>query len=232
MARRRKPVRTVRRLRRLFRLWLILASAYALVIRPWHRRWGATDDEVSDTLPGDSLIPDANFASTRAVTIQAPPEAVWPWLAQMGQGRGGLYSYDWLENLMGLEIHSANRILPQFQALRVGDPLPLEPSGGGYTVAAIEPPHALVLSTAGDDHTEVGRYFARAGIASTWVFILRPLPAGRTRLIVRWRARFRFWRSTDPSAWLIGLALEPAEFIMERKMMLGIRARAEGPYSG
>ena len=108
-------------------------AAYVFAIRPWHRRWGATDAEVSGSMPGDDLVEGANFQTTRAIDIDAPLEAVWPWLAQIGQGRGGFYSYDLLENLMGLDIHSADRILPEFQDLRVGDVIPIEPDVAAET---------------------------------------------------------------------------------------------------
>ena len=88
-----------------------------LVVRPWHRRWGASDEEVGRSLPGDDLVTEANFETTRAITIDARPEEVWPWLVQIGQGRGGFYSYDLLENAMGLDIQSAGQILPQYQGL-------------------------------------------------------------------------------------------------------------------
>ena len=94
------------------------ASVYWFVVRPWHLRWGATDAEVARALPGDELVPDAKISSTHAITIRAAPAEVWPWLVQLGQGRGGFYSYDWIEDAMGLEIHSADRILPEYQELK------------------------------------------------------------------------------------------------------------------
>jgi hypothetical protein len=200
-------------------------AAYVLAIRPWHRRWGATDAEMSRSMPGDDLVKDANFHTTRAIEIDAPLEAVWPWLAQIGQGRGGFYSYDLLENLMRLDIHSADRILPEFQDLQVGDPIPIDPEGGGYTVVEIAPKRHLVLFTAGTGETEVDRAFRQANASSTWTFVLREQEPERTRFVVRWRARWDLLRS--PASFLIGLVLDPIEFIMERKMMRGIKERAE-----
>jgi hypothetical protein len=200
-------------------------AAYVFAIRPWHRRWGATDAEVSGSMPGDDLVEDANFQTTRAIDIDAPLEAVWPWLAQIGQGRGGFYSYDLLENLMGLDIHSADRILPEFQDLRVGDAIPIEPEGGGYTVAEIAPNRHLVLFTDGTGDSEVDRVFRQANASSTWTFLLNEPEPERARFVVRWRARWDLLRS--PASFLIGLVLDPIEFIMERKMMRGIKERAE-----
>jgi hypothetical protein len=176
-------------------------------------------------MPGDDLVAEANFETTRAIEIDAPAEAVWPWLVQIGQGRAGFYSYDLLENMMGLEIHSAGRIQPQFQDLQVGDTIPLEPEGGGYTVAEIEPNRHLVLFTEGAGESELDKVFEQANAASTWTFLLEKLEGDRTRLIVRWRARWDL-RGT-PISFLIGLMLDPVEFLMEQKMMRGIKERAE-----
>ena len=202
-------------------------AVYLFAVRPWHRRWGATDEEVGQAMPGDDRVENANFETTRAITIKAPPAEVWPWLAQMGQGRGGLYSYDWLENLMGLDIHSADHIVPELQNLQVGDVIALEPGGSGYHVAAIEPNRLLVLYIDGTSGGEMGGFFAKAGAASTWVYLLKELDPATTRLIVRWRARYPLTGVSDPLLFLVGLTLDPAEFIMERKMLLGIKKRAE-----
>lgn len=96
-------------------------AAYWLLVRPWHQKWGATNQEADASFSGDELIPYAPWRTTHAITIQAPIEMVWSWVVQMGQGRGGFYSYDWLENLFGMNIHNADRILPEYQQLKVGD---------------------------------------------------------------------------------------------------------------
>ena len=98
-------------------------------IRSWYNRWGATADEIGRALPGDDLVPTPRQRYTRAITINASSDAIWPWLAQMGQGRGGLYSYDWLENLIGCDIHSVDWIVPAFQDLQVGDAVRLGQKG-------------------------------------------------------------------------------------------------------
>ena len=105
------------------------ALAYPIFFRRWCLTWGARPDEVSRKLPGDDLLADADIVSTRVITIDAPPAAIWPWLVQMGSGRGGVYTYDWIENLLGLNMHSARQILPQYQHIKVGDELPLGPGG-------------------------------------------------------------------------------------------------------
>ena len=199
---------------------LLVGLLYWFALRPWHIRWGATDDEVARDLPGDQIVPRPRNRSTRAITIRAPAEAVWPWLAQLGQGRGGLYSYDWLENLTGCDIHSADRIIPELQGLRAGDTVRLGPQGyPAYPVAAVDPGRALALGDAGD--LERGPH--------SWVFVLEPIDAQTTRLIVRSRgdypptlANFIIWRAIT----------EPLHFIMERKMLLGMKRRAEAAWPG
>jgi hypothetical protein len=158
------------------------------------------------------------------VTIQAPPERVWPWLVQLGQGRGGLYSYDRLENLFGLDMHSADRIVPELQHLQVGDEIRLVPEDIQapliLKVAAIEPERWLVMTAPGDRDTALA-----AGMPwPSWTFVLDPVGQGATRLLVRWRSDFR----PTLAGWLVNkYALEPVHFVMERKMLLGIKRRAE-----
>src|SRR5512136_2918459 len=115
------------------------------LFRRWRLRWGATEAEVQMTLPGDELVPQPKWSYTQAITIHATAEQVWPWLAQMGQGRGGFYSYEGLENLAGCDIHNADRILPEFQAVKIGDGIKLAPQMPGFPVVIVEPNRALVL---------------------------------------------------------------------------------------
>jgi len=216
-----------------------MGAVYVLAVRPWHRRWGATDEEVARAMPGDELLPDPLFRTTRAITIHARPDQIWPWLVQMGQGRGGMYSYDALENLTGLDMHTADRILPEWQDLKVGDVIPLEPDGSGYTVAEIDPARALVLYSDGDEETEVGQLFRAWNLATTWVFMLDPVAAAaggadggaQTRLIVRWQARMDFLprrlSGVGLFGLLVGLTIEPIEFLMEQKMLRTLKQRAE-----
>jgi len=210
-------IRNKRSLRVIFLIALSLVGpAYWLLGRPRHIRWGAMEAEIDQPLPGDEIVKHPRNSSTRAITIYAPAAMVWPWLVQIGQGRGGLYSYDWLENLAGCDIHTADRIIPEFQHLQVGDQVRLGPDGYPFfAVAAIEPGRALVLG---------GNRDPRAGNHS-WVFFLDPIDETTTRLIVRSRGdypptvgNFVIWR----------VITEPLQFVMERKMLLGIKQRAEG----
>ena len=194
--------------------------------RWWFLRWGADVSEVDAVLPGDGLINGPTIVTTRAITIEAPPEEIWPWLVQMGQDRGGLYSYDWLENLCGLHFHNADRIMPEWQQLDVGDQIRAAPATAGpeagFTVVAIDPFRSIV--TAIGDPAQV-LIDAKAGAlpqGGTWVFVLRPLDEHRTRLIVRLRARFGLPKVAE---WFMVRLLEPVHFMMERKQLLGIRQR-------
>jgi hypothetical protein len=206
-------------------LSIILFAAFLIVLlligcrklRPAMLHWGAAPLEISASLDGDELIPDPLLLTTRALSISAPPERIWPWLVQMGQGRGGFYSYDWLDNLFGLNIQNADQILPELQALKVGDLIPFW-KGAGVKVIKIEPPSLLVLGGAiySDNGSDMG---------GTWVFALQPMDSGDTRLVIRTRvAKF-------PPRWvgilLCRLIIEPAHFIMERGMLFGIKKRAE-----
>ena len=199
-------------------------AGYVILVRPRILRWGASDEEAAELLPGDEVVERPRYQTTHAVTIQAPPSKVWPWVVQLGQGRGGLYSYDWLENLFGLGFRSADRILPELQTLAVGDQVWLAPRESSmplwYQVLDLQPPQMLVLGSHGDweEALEQGLPWP------TWAFVLRDLGAGRTRLVVRMRSDFK------PT--VVGLlankyVLEPVHFAMERKMLLGIKQRAE-----
>ncbi|MDX6578512.1 MAG: hypothetical protein QOJ47_61, partial [Gaiellales bacterium] len=114
------------------------------LVRGRYLRWGATDGETRATLPGDDLIPGADIIATRAISIASAAERVWPWIAQLGQGRGGFYSYDFLENLVGCDIHGADRIVPEWQGITVGDEVRLHPEVG-LRVVELEPGHAMVI---------------------------------------------------------------------------------------
>ena len=180
--------------------------------RPWYSKWGATPEEVKMTLPGDEFVPSPVLVSTRAITIQAPASAVWPWLVQMGQGRGGLYSYERLENLVGCDMHNADRIIPEHQHLEVGDKIRLVPEGREpyFLVSAIQPGKAIILG--GDDPP------------TTWAFVLEPIDDKTTRLIIRWRQDY------EPTLGnVIGwrLVTDPITFVMERKLLQGIKLRVE-----
>jgi hypothetical protein len=187
----------------------VTAAVAALYVRLARRAiltWGATGEEVAARLPGDELLEDADGVSTRAVRIDAEPAAVWPWLAQMGPApRGGAYTYDWIENLLGLDMHSADRVLPEFQAPEVGDTVSYGPNR--MRIERVEPERVLAWRSADGNWV--------------WTFVLEERGGG-TRLISR--NRFRLPRLVDR----VGMApMEPASLVMERKMLLGIKQRAE-----
>ena len=188
---------------------VLIAAAvpvYVHWLRPRILTWGATPDEASARLPGDELLEEADGVATRAIDIQAPASAVWPWLAQMGPSpRGGAYTYDWIENAMGLNMHSADRVLPQYQDPHLGDTIGFGPNL--MRLERVEPDHVLAW------RAQNGNW--------VWTFILDEHD-GMTRLISR--NRFRLPRLLDR----IGMApMEPGSLVMERKMLRGIRDRAE-----
>lgn len=200
-----------------------VVTVLAPFLRRWYNRWGADDAEAAASLPGDDLVPAPVLGYTRAITIAAPAAQVWPWLAQIGHGRGGLYSFDGLENLVGCRIHSAGAVLPEHQSLRAGDLIRLGPEGyPGFRVHRVEPPSTLVLLSAGPDATHRTVAAPDGGPLVTWQWVLRPVDAGRrTRLVVRQRL------SRPRSQRLMWHVVEPVDFVMERRMLRGIRRRAE-----
>ncbi|HEY7408778.1 MAG TPA: hypothetical protein VH638_10985, partial [Gemmatimonadaceae bacterium] len=205
---------------RVAQLIAVVALAYlagALALRPWHMRWGTTRAERGMALPGDELAPGARYKIDHAVTIIAPADSVWPWLAQLGQDRGGFYSYTWLENLIGADVHNASRIVPAWQERHEGElvrAVPPDWLGGrfgrdiGWRIARLEPGRAMVLEGWG-------------------AFVLVPVDARTTRMIVRTRGDGRPSLGGTVLAPLGLLIFEPAHFIMQRRMLLGIKERAE-----
>lgn len=189
--------------------WLavaIAAGAYIGLVRPRQLTWGATRDEVSRPLPGDDLVNRPTFNATRAISIAAPPEDVWPWLVQVGTTRAGWYSYDLLDNF---GHPSARRILPEYQALAAGDVIPMSPDGAqGLAVHSLNPPHWMIWGTPGD---------------TSWLWQLHAGPNGTTRLITRIRSRIQ----PTPMSVAFAVLIEVADFWMIRKMMLNLRQRAE-----
>jgi hypothetical protein len=186
-----------------------LAAVYRRFVREPILNWGATADEAARPLPGDELLEHADIVATRAITVDAPAAAVWPWLVQMGPGRGGAYTYDWIENLFGLDMHSATEILPELQELEVGRVLRSRGGGVGMRIEILEPEH--VLSSRSEDGTWV------------WTFVLED-ERGRTRLLSRNRIRV----GGSLGGRLAMLAMEPGSLVMEHKMLRGIKERAEG----
>ncbi|MEV6220452.1 SRPBCC family protein [Nocardia fluminea] len=187
-----------------------LGLGYAVVLRPRFATWGATRDEAERTMPGDELLPNPEIRTTRAITVAADPAAIWPWLVQIGPGRGGAYTYDWIENLLGLDMHSADEILPEFQHPALGDAIALGTTGPRMRIEVLDADRSLVFGS------EDGNW--------VWSFNLYPEPAG-TRLISR---NLISLTGASPSSRLFTrLVAEPGSLIMERKMLSGIRTRAE-----
>jgi hypothetical protein len=194
-------------------------AAAVFLTRRLAQRSGATTSEVDSALPGDDLVPDPQIQTTRAITVHAPVDAVWPWVAQVGYHRGGWYTNARLDKLLWrIDNPSADRILPQFQELQVGDIVPDGPMGTArFIVAAITPGRLLAL------HDPDGTHIPHTDFS--WTFVLRGIDSGSTRLILRTRATYpqRWW--VTPLAYL---ALGPADFIMAHVLMLrGIKERAE-----
>jgi hypothetical protein len=193
------------------------------LLQPMYSRWGATDEELARTYPGDDLSKDALYSATHAVTIAATPQTIWPWFVQLGQDRAGFYSYTYLENLVGAKMPNAERIVPEFQQERkVGDTILLASperftGEAAQIVARIEPQRALVLIAPGDWANVLAGGIALHG---TWSFILEPLDPYRTRVIARWRL--------GPHMPALPF-LDLAHFIMQRKMLLKLKALIEQP---
>lgn len=197
------------RLRYAIPIVLLLVAVYLIVIHPWMVNWGSTPAEQQMALTGDNLHPNPTGHSTQAITINAPADVVWQWLVQMGQDRAGFYTYTWLENLIGADIHNTNEIRPEWQTLAVGDMWRVVPPDylgdvgkeAGFQVLMDEPGHTLVLEMMG-------------------AFVLIPVDENTTRLLVRGEAA--------PANVMMRMVVEPAVFTMARPMLLGLKARAEG----
>lgn len=205
----RKPVNKIIKFSSL--AFFIFTAMYIIFLRKIFSFWGTTPQEKAITYPGDELVPDPQINTLRAVTIRASPESVYPWLVQMGKDKGGLYSYDWLENLFGLNIHSADRILPQWQKINLGDQLLLGPMGGPRLLDKKE---NTFLLFGGNEN----------GLNNIWAFHLIPKNNGTTRLIVRSKYAFP---NTFTNFMIWRVITEPLHFLMEQKMLRGIRKRVE-----
>jgi hypothetical protein len=188
------------------------SAAYFLLYRPWQMNWGATPEEINLIMPGDELIPEPMLNSTRAITVDAPPEAIWPWLVQLGKDRGGWYSYEFIENkLLGLDIHNAERILPEYQHLKPGDFIPTGAPGVDIPVREVVPNHHLLIGG-----PEIGSI----------CFWLEKVDETHTRLIIRNRGTFPM----NPAGLFWMALMDPGIFVMMRKMLLTLKQRAENYY--
>ncbi|GAA6525261.1 SRPBCC family protein [Intrasporangium sp. DVR] len=190
--------------------WALWTARYSLL------NWGATHAELSETLPGDDLLPHANRVATRAITVDGPPDSVWPWIAQLGQGRGGLYSHDWLENLVGCDIHSVDHVEPQWQSISAGDQVRLHPQAA-LTVADVDAGSHLVLRPGPMDRQTPLEGFP---FDYTWALVLRRHSGRRTRLVVRER-----YAPARPAAVAVVEPLAVVSAVMGIKQLRGIRDR-------
>jgi len=231
-------------MRRLLMIGAVAAGAAAAgfyyKVRPWWKGWGVDPAEAELPLAGDELVPEPTVTDTRGITIDAPPSAIWPWLVQMGYGRGGWYSYDQLD----MKGSSADTIVPGWQSISVGDTMPSFP-GGGFAVKVVEPEKALVLyldnkiieawrqTEDGVIETPTpGLAFAGAmgersmpgAFVATWAFALMPQDDRRTRLIERFRLAFD---GETPSSKISQPFMGFGVFVMMQRQMVGIRDRAE-----
>lgn len=197
--------------------WHLLSTPF---IGRRRRRWGTIETEATDPLPGDEFVPEPKWSYTLAVGVNAPPEKVWPWIAQVGQKRGGFYTYQTLENIVGCKITNTTEILPEHQHPLVGGEIYLHPTAPPMRIKIVEPPRSLVL------------FGSPAGLAakenwgmSTWQFIVRPGRDGTSRFLTRgrsdyspgWKTRLTFGR----------FPIEAITFVMSRRMMLEIKRLAE-----
>jgi hypothetical protein len=196
-------------------LIVVLFILWVYVLYPWYCRSETTHNETVATLPGDGIVPNPKTQYTLAISIKTSPSEVWPWLVQMGQGRGGFYTHEWVENLIGAQVHNADRIIPELQYLEVGNSIKLTPDpylggqpGQYIVVAQLEPPHALVFWQP-LPNGEIG----------SWSYVLEPTLEGTTRLIFRRRAG-------QPS--LFDRVMTPGYYFMDMGMLAGIKERAEG----
>jgi hypothetical protein len=187
-------------------------------------RWGATDDELRRAFPGDALVPRPRWQFLHAITVGVPAAAVWPWIAQLGQGRGGFYSYQLLENMIGCGIENAATIHPEWQAVASGDPIKLHTNAPPLRLALVEPGHALVMHGGPTSATD-GPLPSGVTVNVSWALVVESLDASRSRLFSRERADHGpgLLDHLGYGPWLV----EPISFVMDRRMLHGIKWRAE-----
>lgn len=199
--------------------WHLIATPF---IRRKRLRWGTVGTEATDLLPGDDLVSEPKWSYTLGISIDAAPEKVWPWIAQIGQGRGAFYTYETLENMVGCNVSNTTEILPEFQHPRVGDSVYLHPDTPPLSMVIVDPPHALILEGA---PAEVGD--TESWGRSTWQFVISDSGNGGSRLLTRgrydyssdWKSRLTFGR----------FPLEVISFVMSRRMMIEIKRLSERP---
>jgi hypothetical protein len=212
------PFRQIVRPRVMLPVFVAACLTYAIALYPWMMNWGSTQAERQLALPGDDIIPAPALQYTRAITIRAPADEVWQWLVQLGQDRAGFYSYDWLENLTGADIHNGSAIRAEWQPRAVGDPVYMAPP----EILGVEPGEGTILRVIGLDP---GRALLLAKrpepYANVWATVLQPIDGQTTRLLVR-------ERYADEPSFLNRAFYQPAHFVMQSHLMRGIKDRAEG----
>jgi hypothetical protein len=211
---------------------LVAGLVFWLVILPRSHRKGATDGEVEGPMPGDDLVPEPRTGYTQAITINAPPAEVWPWLAQHGYMRAGFYSHEWVYKLMGSNDYfegdrSAERIIPELQDLKVGDQIKIN-ADSPFEVVSLEPPRVLALLARADletgDSFELSEPAPAKYMNQSWVYHLRELEGDSTRLIVRWRGDYS---PGFANSLFFGMSVEAGALLMQYQMLKGIKERAE-----
>jgi hypothetical protein len=184
-----------------------LLAAYWKIVRPWAMRWGATEEEAARPLPGDEVVTKPDYVATRAITIHAPPQDVWPWLVQIGSGRAGWYTYDRIDNA---GVPSATELIPQLQQLQVGDLIPMVAGKDiGVRVKELDPDRRMLW------WDEQGEY--------SWEWLLEPIDQQTTRLLNRLRVTRHPWTRKM----LYELVAANGDIVMQRKLLRGIKQRAE-----
>ena len=221
-------------MRKLKNIWEAICGAslmFALLILPFVRskirKWGSTEEELKRELPGDEIVKEVKGWYNHAVTINAAPADVWPWILQLGQNKGGFYSYELLENIVGSKIHNADRIVPEFQNTAVGDKVMMTPKAAPYIVTAIEPGRAFVLqlrvNLATQETVDAAEPLPQKFQDSSWLFFVEETVEGATRLTTRSR---NDWNQSKTNTFFYGL-FGVISIAMDRKMLKGIRKRAE-----
>lgn len=194
-----------------------LIVIYAFAVQPWYSNWGATKTEQQMSLPGDEMMIKPNWEYTQAVSIHASPAEIWPWLVQIGQGRGGFYSFELLENMIGCDIHNADRIMPEFQQLAVGDSIKLHPQAPGIPVVLVDSANAIAMGVSDDNQFQ----------AASWLFLIRASDSTTSRLIARFRSGYS---PTLGNVLLQRIFVQPTSLFMQKRMLLGIKQRVEGTF--
>ena len=191
-----------------------LIAIYAFAVQPWYSKWGATVPEQQMSLPGDEIVIKPNWKYTQAISIHASPGEIWQWLVQIGQGRGGFYSFELLENMIGCDIHNADHIIPEFQQLVVGDSIKLHPEAPGIPVVLVDSATAIVMG--GSDPNQIN--------AASWSLLIKASDVTTTRMIARFRSSYS---PTLGNVLLQRIFVQPTSLFMQKRMLIGIKQRAE-----